>query len=211
MNNNNFVLMGALEKYAETGDDLLINEKVYDEYCRYVQYVSKKFDILPDEPVNEKVSIVNYYLWNKLRLFDKDRASMVTFLTIIIKNSLLMEIRKRNSMKNKINDDSVSFDDTAIIKCGSEREVTRGEFIGKEDDHIISFETQNMFNKVLNTYLETISLKSRDKIRNILLLYFVENVTQKEIATLYKHHQSYISRIIKAFIKYNKRNRGRFL
>ena len=30
MNNNNFVLMGALEKYAETGDELLINEKVYD-------------------------------------------------------------------------------------------------------------------------------------------------------------------------------------
>ena len=211
MNNNNFVLMGALEKYAETGDELLINEKVYDEYCRYVQYVSKKFDILPDEPVNEKVSIVNYYLWNKLRLFDKDRASMVTFLTIIIKNSLLMEIRKRNSMKNKINDDSVSFDDTVIIKCGAEREVTRGEFIGKEDDHIISFETQNMFNKVLNSYLETISLKSRDKIRNILLLYFVENVTQKEIATIYKHHQSYISRIIKAFINYSKRNRERFL
>ena len=114
-------------------------------------------------------------------------------------------------MKNKINDDSVSFDDTVIIKCGGEREVTRGEFIGKEDDHIISFETQNMFNKVLNSYLETIPLKSRDKIRNILLLYFVENVTQKEIATIYKHHQSYISRIIKAFIKYNKRNRGRFL
>lgn len=211
MNNNNFVLMGALEKYAETGDDLLINEKVYDEYCRYVQYVSKKFDILPDEPVNEKVSIVNYYLWNNLRLFDKDRASMVTFLTIIIKNSLLMEIRKRNSMKNKINDDFVSFDDIVIEKCGGEREVTRGEFIGKEDKYIISFETQNMFNKVLNTYLETISLKSRDKIRNILLLYFIEDVTQKEIATLYKHHQSYISRIIKAFIKYNKRNRGRFL
>lgn len=211
MNNNNFVLKGALEKYAETGDDLLINEKVYDEYCRYVQYVSKKFDILPDEPVNEKVSIVNYYLWNKLRLFDKDRASMVTFLTIIIKNSLLMEIRKRNSMKNKINDDSVSFDDTVIIKCGGEREVTRGEFIGKEDDHIISFETQNMFNKVLNTYLETISLKSRDKIRNILLLYFIEDVTQKEIAALYKHQQSYISRIIKAFINYSKRNRERFL
>ena len=211
MNNNNFVLMGALEKYAETGDELLINEKVYDEYCRYVQYVSKKFDILPNEPIDEKVSIVNYYLWNNLRLFDKDRASMVTFLTIIIKNSLLMEIRKRNSMKNKINDDSVSFDDTVIIKCGGEREVTRGEFIGKEDDHIISFETQNMFNKVLNSYLETISLKSRDKIRNILLLYFIEDVTQKEIATIYKHHQSYISRIIKALIKYNKRNRGRFL
>ena len=211
MNNNNFVLMGALEKYVETGDELLINEKVYDEYCRYVQYVSKKYDILPNEPIDEKVSIVNYYLWNNLRLFDKDRASMVTFLTIIIKNSLLMEIRKRNSMKNKINDDSVSFDDTVIIKCGGEREVTRGEFIGKEDDHIISFETQNMFNKVLNSYLETISLKSRDKIRNILLLYFIEDVTQKEIATIYKHHQSYISRIIKAFIKYNKRNRERFL
>ena len=211
MNNNNFVLMGALEKYAETGDELLINEKVYDEYCRYVQYVSKKFDILPDEPVNEKVSIVNYYLWNKLRLFDKDRASMVTFLTIIIKNSLLMEIRKRNSMKNKINDDFVSFDDIVIEKCGGEREVTRGEFIGKEDEYIISFETQDMFNKVLNTYLETISLKSRDKIRNILLLYFIEDVTQKEIADLYKHHQSYISRIIKAFINYSKRNRERFL
>ena len=211
MNNNDFMLMDVLEKYVETGDELLINEKVYDEYCRYVQYVSKKFDILPYEPIDEKVSIVNYYLWNNLRLFDKDRASMVTFLTIIIKNSLLMEIRKRNSMKNKINNDSVSFDDTVIIKCGGEREVTRGEFIGKEDDHIISFETQNMFNKVLNTYLETISLKSRDKIRNILLLYFVENVTQKEIATIYKHHQSYISRIIKAFTKYNKRNRGRFL
>ena len=211
MNNNNFVLMGALEKYAETGDDLLINEKVYDEYCRYVQYVSKKFDILPDEPVNEKVSIVNYYLWNKLRLFDKDRSTMITFLTVIIKTSLLMEIRKRNSMKNKINNDSVSFDDTVIIKCGSEREVTRGEFIGKEDKYIISFETQDMFNKVLNTYLETISLKSRDKIRNILLLYFVEDVTQKEIADLYKHQQSYISRIIKAFINYSKRNRERFL
>ena len=211
MNNNNFVLMGALEKYVETGDELLINEKVYDEYCRYVQYVSKKYDILPNEPIDEKVSIVNYYLWNNLRLFDKDRSKMVTFLTIIIKNSLLMEIRKRNSMKNKINDDSVSFDDTVIIKCGSEREVTRGEFIGKEDDHIISFETQNMFNKVLNSYLETISLKSRDKIRNILLLYFIEDVTQKEIADLYKHQQSYISRIIKAFINYSKRNRERFL
>ena len=211
MNNNNFVLMGALEKYAETGDELLINEKVYDEYCRYVQYVSKKFDILPNEPIDEKVSIVNYYLWNNLRLFDKDRASMVTFLTIIIKNSLLMEIRKRNCMKNKINDNYDSFDDIVIEKCGGKREVTRGEFIGKEDDHIISFETQNMFNKVLNSYLETISLKSRDKIRNILLLYFIEDVTQKEIATIYKHHQSYISRIIKAFIKYNKRNRGRFL
>ena len=211
MNNNNFVLMGALEKYAETGDELLINEKVYDEYCRYVQYVSKKFDILPYEPIDEKVSIVNYYLWNKLRLFDKDRASMVTFLTIIIKNSLLMEIRKRNYMKNKINDASVSFDDIVIIKYGGEREVTRGEFIGNEDNHIISFEIQNMFNNVLNTYLETISLKSRDKIRNILLLYFVEDVTQKEIANIYKHQQSYISRIIKAFIKYNKRNRGRFL
>ena len=211
MNNNNFVLMGALEKYAETGDELLINEKVYDEYCRYVQYVSKKFDILPDEPVNEKVSIVNYYLWNKLRLFDKDRSTMATFLTVIIKTSLLMEIRKRNSMKNKINDDSVSFDDVVIIKYGGEREVSRGEFIGKEDKYIISFETQDMFNKVLNSYLETISLKSRDKIRNILLLYFIEDVTQKEIAALYKHHQSYISRIIKAFINYNKRNRGRFL
>ena len=173
--------------------------------------MSKKYDILPNEPIDEKVSIVNYYLWNNLRLFDKDRASMVTFLTIIIKNSLLMEIRKRNSMKNKINDDSVSFDDTVIIKCGGEREVTRGEFIGKEDDHIISFETQNMFNKVLNSYLETISLKSRDKIRNILLLYFVEDVSQKEIATIYKHQQSYISRIIKAFINYSKRNRERFL
>ena len=211
MNSNNFVLMDALEKYVETGDELLINEKVYDEYCRFVQYVSKKFDILPYESIDEKVSIVNYYLWNNLRLFDKDRSKMVTFLTVIIKNSLLMEIRKRNSMKNKINDDSVSFDDTVIIKCGGEREVTRGEFIGKEDDHIISFETQNMFNKVLNSYLETISLKSRDKIRNILLLYFVEDVTQKEIADIYKHQQSYISRIIKAFIKYNKRNQGRFL
>ena len=211
MNNNNFVLMGALEKYVETGDELLINEKVYDEYCRYVKYVSKKYDILPNEPIDEKVSIVNYYLWNNLRLFDKDRASMVTFLTIIIKNSLLMEIRKRNSMKNKINDDSVSFDDTVIIKCGGEREVTRGEFIGKEDKYIISFETRDMFNKVLNTYLETIPLKSRDKIRNILLLYFVENVTQKEIADIYKHQQSYISRIIKAFINYSKRNRERFL
>ena len=114
-------------------------------------------------------------------------------------------------MKNKINNASVSFDDTVIIKCGGEREVTRGEFIGKEDEYIISFETQDMFNKVLNTYLETIPLKSRDKIRNILLLYFVEDVTQKEIADIYKHQQSYISRIIKAFIKYNKRNRGRFL
>ena len=211
MNNNDFVLTDALEKYVETGDELLINEKVYDEYCRYVQYVSKKFDILPYEPIDEKVSIVNYYLWNKLRLFDKDRSTMITFLTVIIKTSLLMEIRKRNSMKNKINDDSVSFDDTVIIKCGGEREVTRGEFIGNEDNHIISFEIQDMFNNVLNTYLETIPLKSRNKIRNILLLYFVENVTQKEIATIYKHHQSYISRIIKAFIKYNKRNRGRFL
>ena len=211
MNNNDFMLMSALEKYAETGDDLSINKKVYDEYCRYVQYVSKKFDILPYEPIDEKVSIVNYYLWNKLRLFDKDRSSMKTFLTVVIKTSLLMEIRKRNSMKNKLNDVSVSFDDTVIIKCGGEREVTRGEFIGNEDNHIISFEIQNMFNNVLNTYLETISLKSRDKIRNILLLYFVEDVTQKEIAALYKHQQSYISRIIKAFIKYNKRNRGRFL
>ena len=79
MNSNNFVLMDALEKYVETGDELLINEKVYDEYCRYVQYVSKKFDFLPYESIDEKVSIVNYYLWNKLRLFDKDRASMVTF------------------------------------------------------------------------------------------------------------------------------------
>ena len=87
MNNNNFVLMGALEKYVETGDELLINEKVYDEYCRYVQYVSKKYDILPNEPIDEKVSIVNYYLWNNLRLFYKDRSKMVTFLTVIIKNS----------------------------------------------------------------------------------------------------------------------------
>ena len=151
MNNNDFVLMDVLEKYVETGDELLINEKVYDEYCRYVQYVSKKYDILPNEPIDEKVSIVNYYLWNNLRLFDKDRSKMVTFLTVIIKNSLLMEIRKRNSMKNKINDDSVSFDDVVIIKCGGEREVTRGEFIGNEDNHIISFEIQNMFNNVLNT------------------------------------------------------------
>ena len=211
MNNNNFVLMGALEKYAETGDELLINEKVYDEYCRYVQYVSKKFDILPDEPVNEKVSIVNYYLWNRLRLFDKDRSSMITFLTVIIKTSLLMEIRKRNCMKNKINDNYDSFDDIVIEKCGGKREVTRGEFIGNEDKYMIGFEIQDMFNKALNSYLETISLKSRDKIRNILLLYFVEDVTQKEIAALYKHHQSYISRIIKAFINYSKRNRERFL
>ena len=148
MNNNDFVLTDALEKYVETGDELLINEKVYDEYCRYVQYVSKKYDILPNEPIDEKVSIVNYYLWNNLRLFDKDRASMVTFLTIIIKNSLLMEIRKRNSMNNKINDTSVSFDDIVIIKYGGEREVTRGEFIGNEDNHIISFEIQDMFNKI---------------------------------------------------------------
>ena len=28
MNNNDFMLMSALEKYAETGDDLLINKKV---------------------------------------------------------------------------------------------------------------------------------------------------------------------------------------
>ena len=30
MNNNDFVLTDALEKYVETGDELLINEKVYD-------------------------------------------------------------------------------------------------------------------------------------------------------------------------------------
>lgn len=211
MNNNELVLMDRLEKYVETGDEQLIDEKVYQQYRRFVQYVSKKYDILANESLDEKVSIVNYYLWGKLRLFDKDRATMATFLSIVIKTSLLMEIRKRSSMKNKIIDECDRFEDTIIVKCGREREVTRGEFIGKEDKYIIGFETQDMFNKVLNSYLETVSLKSRDKIRNILLLYFVEDISQIEIANIYEHKQSYISRIIKAFTKYNKRNRGRFL
>ena len=204
------VLLEALEKYAETRNSELITEKVYEQYKKYVQFISNKYSLFDRESIEVKVSIVDRELWKRIKLFDKNKASMATFLSVVIKSAFLMEIRNRKAIKNRT-DNLVSFDD---IVCDSntsyDREVRRYEVIGDNDKDISIFELTELFNSALNSYLNTKNPKSRDNIKNVMMLHF-NDCDQKAISTETKLSQSYISRAIKDFQEYMNNNIKRFV
>lgn len=209
-NNEEKKLFEAMEKYSETHDSDLITEEVYEQYKRYIQFVSKRYSIFEKEPIDIKVSIVDKELWKRIKLFDNSKASMATFLSVIIKTALLMEARNRNAIKNRT-DNLVSFDDIVIDSDNSyNREVRRYEVIGKYDDNIPIFEIMELFNKGLESYLNTRNPKIRNKIKDILIMH-INDYDQKSISIKSKHSQSYVNRVIKDFNKYMNFNKKRFV
>ena len=91
--NDRKLLYEAMEKYAETGDSSLITEEVYMQYVKFIQYISIKYSMYDKLDIDDKVSIVNQYMWKRIKQFDRSRGSIGTFLSVVIKTSFLMDMR----------------------------------------------------------------------------------------------------------------------
>lgn len=212
LKNNKNNLYDAMEKYAETLDSDLITEEVYNQYVRFIQHISIKTGMFDEMSVDDKVSIVNKYMWKRIKNFDKTKASMGTFLSVVIKTAFLMEIRINNELKNKCHTDSVSLDDIILNNDAYESYTTRYAYEGKEDERLTVFEYNDLFNKALEDYVnERYSNNDiRKKMKSIILMNF-NGYNQLYIGKAFGLSQSYVSRVIKGFHKHLNDNRKLYL
>lgn len=209
--NDRKLLYEVMEKYAETGDSSLITEEVYMQYVKFIQYISIKYALYDKLDIDDKVSIVNQYMWKRIKQFDRSRGSIGTFLSVVIKTSFLMDMRVDKSMKNSSNKFALSLDDVMKINDSYDSCLRREDREGSIDEEIIEFEYMDLFNKALDDYANKKSKENmRIKIKTIVSMYFNE-YDQVYISKVLNHSQSYISRIINGFYKYVNENKELYL
>lgn len=209
--NDRKLLYEAMEKYAETGDSSLITEEVYMQYVKFIQYISIKYSMHDKLDIDDKVSIVNQYMWKRIKQFDRSRGSIGTFLSVVIKTSFLMDMRVDKSMKNSPNKFALSLDDVMRINDSYDSCLRREDREGSIDEEIIEFEYMDLFNKALDDYANKKSKENmRIKIKTIISMYF-NDYDQVYISEVLNHSQSYISRIINGFYKYVNENKELYL
>ena len=209
--NDRKLLYEVMEKYAETGDSSLITEEVYMQYVKFIQYISIKYALYDKLDIDDKVSIVNQYMWKRIKQFDRSRGSIGTFLSVVIKTSFLMDMRVNKSMKNSSNKFALSLDAVMKINDSYDSCLRREDREGNIDDEIIEFEYMDLFHKALDDYANKKSKENmRIKIKTIVSMYFNE-YDQVYISKVLNHSQSYISRIINGFYKYVNENKELYL
>lgn len=209
--NDRKLLYEAMEKYAETGDSSLITEEVYMQYVKFIQYISIKYSMHDKLDIDDKVSIVNQYMWKRIKQFDRSRGSIGTFLSVVIKTSFLMDMRGEKSMKNSPNRFALSLDDVMRINDSYDSCLRREDREGSIDEEIIEFEYMDLFNKALDDYANKNPKENmRIKIKTIISMYF-NDYDQVYISEVLNHSQSYISRIINGFYKYINKNKELYL
>lgn len=104
-----------------------------------------------------------------------------TYATRVIRNEILMSLRKKTV------EAVFSLDDTVKLENGEEVPYADMISSGKRfEDEIIA-----------KAHFKEMLWKLPDKKRNIIILFFIHNKTQREISSIMGLSQSYISRIIK--------------
>lgn len=114
--------------------------------------------------------------------FDAEKGfKFSTYATRVIRNEILMTLRKKRV------DVAFSLDDTANLENGEE--VPYADLVSSGE----RFENE----VIAKVQYEEMLCKLSDRKRNIMILFFVHNKTQREISSIMGLSQSYISRIIK--------------
>jgi len=145
--------------------------------------VNKYFKQYQNDDDIKQIALIG--LWKACRKFDESKdVKFATFATTVIRNDILMELRKNNGKKDAFNsvtlhldteiDDDNYFDFYSIVECKS----CLNEFY--------NIETEDK-----GFYFDCLS----DLEQKVLYLY-VKEKNQKEIAQILKVSQSYISRVL---------------
>lgn len=118
--------------------------------------------------------------------FDAEKGfKFSTYATRVIRNEILMTLRKKRV------DVAFSLDDTANLENGEE--VPYANMISSGE----RFENE----VIAKVQYEEMLCKLSDRKRNIMILFFVHNKTQREISSIMGLSQPHISRIIKGVLR----------
>lgn len=177
-------------------------EELFNDNNKLVHHViHNKFQglqtYIPGHEYEDIVQIGNIGLWKACKTFDFNKnIKFSTYAIKIITNEILMAIRKSN--KNSVLNNSLSLNNI-INDDGGETEF--GDMLISNNpinDFIISDLKIYIYNKYKN---------SKKKI-NIITSYVFENLSQCEIGRKYGYSQAQISRILKEFKFYIKKDFG---
>ena len=170
-------------------------DKLIEHNLRLVVFLAKKYENTGVD-LEDLVSIGTIGLIKGINTYKLDKnIKLATYASRCIDNEILMFLRKNKRRKGEISfEDSLSYDQEG-------NELHLEDILGTEPD-IVTKELESAVEKKL-LYEEIKKLSPRDKQIMILRygLFNHEEMTQKDVASLLKISQSYISRIEKKVIR----------
>lgn len=151
--------------------------------------IAQKFSYEDDY---ESVAILGLIKATDTFNLDKE-IQFATYATMVIRNDILMYIRK-----NKRHSSNISFE-TIIHSDPDGNPLTLGDVLENKDDFSDNIETKE---ELTELYKAINSLSDRDR-KIICLLYGIDTkpCTQKEVGDILKVSQSYVSRLEKSILK----------
>lgn len=168
--------------------------RLVEENKAFVHHIVRTaFRVFPNSPYyDDMVSIGTMGLMKAARSFDKrEKVKFITYASICIKNEIRMDYRKnKKHLQNIYMEDIIrEYKDGIKITLEDEIEDTKANFVEKilEKEKIA---------EIMNVILNWLNPKS-----TIIILYYIIEKTQTEIAEILHIDQSYISRIQRNSIK----------
>ena len=195
-------LNAILLDYCNTGDVSLITEDFYDDLQAFCRSIANKYAINNPKYLDfdEFMSICNDIIWKSLKQFNPLKSSPMTYLTKVINNAILMDIRndKRHNMSDIVYLEDILVTNNAGDKLTLIETLADDSFDNRLDDVIINKQVQDIVNKTL--------LKIQDESRedsvykNIITIYDLivyQDKTQRDVGELFGVSRARICRIMK--------------
>jgi RNA polymerase sigma-70 factor (ECF subfamily) len=150
-----------VENYLN-GDELALEVLINKYFSLIYNYVSR---LVPKDEASDLVQDVFVRVWKNIKKIDFNKASFKTWIFTIARNRVIDYFKKKRSIPfSSLGDDRESF---------SENIADEGSFIEEE---ILKTEDLETLNEALN--------KIDEKYREVLILYYQEDMTFKEIGQL---------------------------
>lgn len=184
----------ALQLWSTCRSEYAKEQMILSNY-RIVFSIMKRLGIPAFDEDMFQVGVIG--LLNAIDTFDVSKGyQFSTYAFPIVRNELLMELRKRRkSVKAEF-----SLDDNADI--GNGESIPYADMISDGKDY-----EENVLNSI---FIQQIFEGLSSKEKQIFKIFFLENNTQCEIAEELGISQSYISRIIKGMGKTKKKGREKY-
>lgn len=174
--------------------DLVARSKLIEHNLRLVVFLAKKYENTGVD-LEDLVSIGAIGLIKGVNTYKLDKnIKLATYASRCIDNEILMFLRKNKRRKGEVSfEDSLSYD-------AEGNELHLEDILGTDEDIVTRGLEEELEKRLL--YNEIKNLKERDKKIMIMRygLYGTKEYTQKEVASIMKISQSYISRIEKKII-----------
>ena len=188
--------MEKLESGSNEARQILVERNL-----RLVVYIAKKFENTGMD-LEDLISIGTIGLMKSVNTFNKGKnIKLATYASRCIENEILMQLRRRNKIKNEVSIDE------PLNKDSDGNELLLSDILGTDND-ITSKEIEDEVDKkLLKISIEKLNRREKE----IMCLRFgidtdgIEK-TQKEVADIMGISQSYISRLEKKIIKKMKKD-----